>query len=101
LLSRRLGILHDRPHRALSDARATGDLFRVLVGAGRNLPEATVAEMRRVAAQAPGPLHAFLSDVMVRPGVDTQAPVDHEAPPAAPPRPSSTIRATSAPDGRS
>ncbi len=39
LLSRRLGITHERPHRALSDARATGDLFRVLVGAGRGLPE--------------------------------------------------------------
>jgi Rad3-related DNA helicase/DNA polymerase III epsilon subunit-like protein len=79
LLSRRLGIPHDRPHRALSDARATGDLFRVLVGAGRLLPEATLLEMRRVAAQAPGPLDAFLGDVMLRPGVDAAAPVDHSA----------------------
>jgi len=77
LLSRRLGILHERPHRALSDARATGDLFRVLVGASRNLPDATLVEMRRVAAQAPGPLDAFLADVMLRPGVDAAAPIDH------------------------
>ncbi len=55
LLSRRLGITHERPHRALSDAQATGDLFRILVGAGRSLPVETKGEMRRVAAQASGP----------------------------------------------
>ena len=73
LLSRRLGITHERPHRALSDARATGDLFRVLVGAGRGLPESTREEMRRVASQAPGPLQAFLGDILVRPDVDAYA----------------------------
>ena len=77
LLSRRLGISHDRPHRALSDARATADLFRVLVGAGRELPGATLVEMRRVASQAPGPLDAFLNHVMLRPAVEASAPVDH------------------------
>jgi Rad3-related DNA helicase/DNA polymerase III epsilon subunit-like protein len=88
LLSRRLGIPHERPHRALSDARATGELFRVLVGAGRRLPEPTLLEMRRVAAQAPGPLDAFLGDVMLRPGIDAPAPADHSvgAAPAAIPR---------------
>ena len=101
LLSRRLGIAHERPHRALSDARATGQLFRVLVGAGRSLPPATVAEMRRVASQAPGPLQAFLDDVMLRPGVDAEAPLDHEAAPAAPPAPGPAVRAASATDGRS
>jgi Rad3-related DNA helicase/DNA polymerase III epsilon subunit-like protein len=77
LLSRRLGISHDRPHRAISDARATADLFRVLVGAGRELPGATLVEMRRVASQAPGPLDAFLNHVMLRPAVEASAPVDH------------------------
>ena len=77
LLSRRLGITHERPHRALSDARATGDLFRVLVGAGRGLPESTREEMRRVASQAPGPLQAFLGDILVRPDVDALPPVDN------------------------
>ena len=80
LLSRRLGIAHDRPHRALSDAQATGDLFRVLVGAGRALPEPTRAEMRRVAAQAPGPLAGFLSDVMRRPGIEAPPLSDAKSP---------------------
>ncbi len=80
LLSRRLGITHDRPHRALSDAQATGDLFRLLVGAGRALPEPTRAEMRRVAAQAPGPLAGFLSDVMRRPGIEALPLIDAESP---------------------
>jgi Rad3-related DNA helicase/DNA polymerase III epsilon subunit-like protein len=101
LLSRRLGIAHDRPHRALSDARATGDLFRVLVGAGRSLPDATIAEMRRVASQSPGPLAAFLGDVMLRPGVDAGAPVDHAVGPGAPPPLRAAPLASAAPDGRS
>ena len=87
LLSRRLGIPHERPHRALSDAGATGDLFRVLVGAGRRLPAPTLAEMRRVASQAPGQLDAFLNDVLVRPGLEAVAPIDRAAvaaPPAVP-----------------
>lgn len=88
LLSRRLGIPHERPHRALSDARATGDLFRVLVGAGRSLPGATADEMRRVASQAAGPLQAFLDDVLLRPDVDADPPVDHnDVPVPAPFRP--------------
>jgi Rad3-related DNA helicase/DNA polymerase III epsilon subunit-like protein len=77
LLSRRLGIPHERPHRALSDARATGDLFRILVGAGRSLPDTTRDEMLRVASQAAGPLQAFLGDVLMRPDVEADAPVDH------------------------
>jgi DNA polymerase III epsilon subunit family exonuclease len=84
LLSRRLGIRHDRPHRALSDAQATGELFRTLVGAGRALPASTLTEMRRVATQAPGALQAFFDDVMVRPGLSAAAPVDRAVPPAAP-----------------
>ena len=98
LLSRRLGIRHDRPHRALSDARATGDLFRVLVGAGRKLPMPTLAEMRRVASQAPGPLDAFLNDVMDRPGLEAVPPVDHDATVSAtPPVPATAPRAEGTP----
>ncbi len=82
LLSRRLGIAHERPHRALSDALATGDLFRMLVGAGRALPDSTLGEMRRVATQAPGPLAEFLNDVMRRRGVEVDGP-----PAPAPPMP--------------
>ncbi len=80
LLSRRLGIAHERPHRALSDALATGDLFRMLVGAGRALPQPTQDEMRRVAAQAPGPLAEFLDDVMRRRGVVVEGPSAPAAP---------------------
>ena len=101
LLTRRLGIAHERPHRALSDARATGDLFRILVGAGRRLPEPTVGEMRHVAAQAPGPLDAFLNDVMLRPELDAIPPVDLASVPAPPPVPPATSRRTPAPDTRS
>ena len=82
LLSRRLGIQHERPHRALSDAQATGDLFRVLVGAGHALPGATLAEMRRVAALEQGPLAAFLTDLVGRDGVDALEPAVLAAPPA-------------------
>jgi Rad3-related DNA helicase/DNA polymerase III epsilon subunit-like protein len=74
LLSRRLGIAHERPHRALSDALATGDLFRMLIGAGRALPPDTRAAMRRIADQAPGPLATFLSDLVPRAGIDAPAP---------------------------
>ena len=81
LLSRRLGITHERPHRALSDALATGDLFRMLVGAGRALPASTQDQMRRVAAQAPGPLADFLDDVMRRRGVEVEAPRAAVVPP--------------------
>ena len=101
LLSRRLGIPHERPHRALSDARATGDLFRVLVGAGRRLPTPTLDEMRRVTSHAPGPLHAFLSDVMVRPELEAEPPFGH-APVSAPTPPSPPAgRNPAAPDRRS
>lgn len=82
LLSRRLGIPHERPHRALSDALATGDLFRVLVGAGRALPDGTQLEMRRVANQAPGPFATFLGDLLLRPGIDARALVEACPPPA-------------------
>ncbi|MGA7988087.1 MAG: helicase C-terminal domain-containing protein [Candidatus Dormiibacterota bacterium] len=94
LLSRRLGITHERPHRALSDALATGDLFRVLVGAGRALPPDTQTAMRRIAVQAPGPLFEFLSDVLVRPGVDAEAPSPVAE--ARIPAPTSTPRVTAA-----
>jgi Rad3-related DNA helicase/DNA polymerase III epsilon subunit-like protein len=92
LLSRRLGITHERPHRALSDALATGDLFRVLIGAGRALPEATQVEMRRVAAQAPGPLAEFLIDVVRRPGVEVEGPSATVPPAGALPTPAPTTQ---------
>jgi predicted DnaQ family exonuclease/DinG family helicase len=62
LLSADLGLEHARPHRALSDATATGALFTELVAIAQSLPRETVAEIRRVAAQADGPLSAFFTE---------------------------------------
>jgi Rad3-related DNA helicase/DNA polymerase III epsilon subunit-like protein len=59
-LSARLGLPHDRPHRALSDAEAAGALFAYLVDAARSLPAETLAAMRRVAGQSDGPVTVFL-----------------------------------------
>lgn len=93
LLSRRLGILHERPHRALSDALATGDLFRMLIGAGRLLPEATQSAMRRVAGQSTGPLAVFLGDLVRRPGLDAPVPPPPSPTPPPPAAPASTLTA--------
>src|ERR1019366_6645640 len=51
-LSRQLGLHHQRPHRALSDAQATAELFRWLLVEAASLRRTTFAEMHRVAAQA-------------------------------------------------
>jgi DNA polymerase III epsilon subunit family exonuclease len=59
-LCRRLGIPHERPHRALSDAEATAGLLRALLAAAAEIRPPTLAAMLRVAAQAPGPLTDFL-----------------------------------------
>jgi DNA polymerase III epsilon subunit family exonuclease len=59
-LGRRFDLRHERPHRALSDATATVDLFWTLLAETQALAPATLAEMRRVAAQAPGALAGFL-----------------------------------------
>jgi len=64
LLSGLLGLDHARPHRALSDASATGDLLVRLVELAGALDRATRAEMQRVAAQARGPLHAFFGELL-------------------------------------
>ena len=58
-LSRRLGLPHTRPHRALSDAEATGALFAVLLRRAQELPRSTLLEMRRVATPAGSPLGPF------------------------------------------
>src|SRR5262249_34098788 len=62
-LSASLAIEHSRPHRALSDASATGDLFVELVHVFNGLDRLTAREIRRVAAQTPGPLDAFFNGV--------------------------------------
>ncbi len=64
LLSAQLDIDHDRPHRALSDAETTAQLFRALVDAAEQLPEPLLVRMREVAAEAQGPLHDFFAEVV-------------------------------------
>lgn len=61
-LSRLLGLPHERPHRALSDAEATGALFAWLRDRAARLPAAVLRDMRRVAAVAGPPLHTFFVD---------------------------------------
>jgi DNA polymerase-3 subunit epsilon/ATP-dependent DNA helicase DinG len=58
-LARLLGLRHERPHRALSDAQATVALFERLLAEAATLREPTFAAMHRVAAQAPTPLLRF------------------------------------------
>lgn len=82
LLSAQLEIDHDRPHRALSDAETTAQLFRALVDAAERLPASLVGVMRQVAAEAQGPLHDFFAEV-VQPGAsvpaDASVPAEHSA----------------------
>jgi predicted DnaQ family exonuclease/DinG family helicase len=64
LLSVQLDIEHDRPHRALSDAETTAQLFRALLDAAERLPAPLLTQMRQVAAEAQGPLHDFFAKVV-------------------------------------
>ena len=103
-LSRRLGLPHTRPHRALSDAEATGALFAVLMRRAKELPRAALVEMRRVAAPAGSPLGPFFRAVAEsangQRGVGTSraastAPTPGPAPipPSAPPEAAGPARA--------
>jgi predicted DnaQ family exonuclease/DinG family helicase len=64
LLSEALEIVHDRPHRALSDAEATAMLFRHLVDKAESVPGTLLDALRRVAAEAPGALREFFDEVV-------------------------------------
>jgi predicted DnaQ family exonuclease/DinG family helicase len=62
-LARMLGLPHEQPHRALSDATATGALFGWLRNRAAELPDAVLRDVRRVAATAGAPLHGFFGEV--------------------------------------
>lgn len=64
LLSVQLDIAHDRPHRALSDAETTWQLFRHLADLAERMPATLLDSLRRVAAEAPGPLSDFFTGVV-------------------------------------
>jgi len=80
LLTRALGLDHSRPHRAHSDAAATGALFGRLLALADSLPGETLGLVRRVAGQADGPLHQFFA-ALVR-GGGVAAPPPARQPPA-------------------
>jgi DNA polymerase-3 subunit epsilon/ATP-dependent DNA helicase DinG len=89
VLARLLGLRHERPHRALSDAQATAELFRWLLLDAASLRAPTFAEMWRIAAQADTPLPRFFELAAEERGART--------PPAAPaPEPDPV---TAGPDG--
>ena len=66
-LSRELGLPHERPHRALSDAEATGALFAWLLQRARRLPPDVIGQLRRVAAPAGPALTTFFERVASMP----------------------------------
>ncbi|HZB98079.1 MAG TPA: 3'-5' exonuclease, partial [Candidatus Sulfotelmatobacter sp.] len=83
LLTLELGLGDHRAHRAYSDADATRRLFLMLAEVAAGLPTATVAEMRRVAAQGGGALEAFLSLPLLSsasPGVSAPRPSSASVP---------------------
>jgi DNA polymerase-3 subunit epsilon/ATP-dependent DNA helicase DinG len=96
VLGRLLGLRHERPHRALSDAQATAELFRRLLVDAASLRPATFQEMRRVAAQADTPLARFFElaeEERIHPAAAEETP---DAPPPTTPAP--TAPPPSAPD---
>jgi len=64
LLSAALGLGHDRPHRALSDADATRQLLLHLIATAARLPADVLRAMRDVAGQTDGALRTFFADVV-------------------------------------
>ena len=88
-LSVALGLTHDRPHRALSDAEATGALFARLADLAAALPLPVLREMQRVAGATSSPIARFL-DVVVQSRPPRPRPpgaIAAEHPGATPPAP--------------
>jgi ATP-dependent DNA helicase DinG len=80
LLSRALTIEHDRPHRALSDARATAELFARLAEVAESMAAPLLASMRDLVRGGSGPLADFLLTVVQGDG-DAVGPVRDGATP--------------------
>ena len=80
LLCKALGIPHERPHRAGSDAQATHGLLAALVNTAEALPISVLARMRALAAGSRTPLAEFLLELVRGPG---SAAVPAAAPPPA------------------
>ncbi|MBV8194950.1 MAG: DEAD/DEAH box helicase family protein [Candidatus Dormibacteraeota bacterium] len=75
-----LGLHHERPHRALSDAEATGALFALLVDVAAGLPRHVLREMQRVVGPAGGSLRAFFDEVVSSAAVSNRHPAAGDSP---------------------
>ena len=84
LLSTALGIVHDHPHRALSDADATRALLVHLLEVAANLPTAILHRIRSLVDPLPGGLREFFVNSVQGDGA---AGAEVAAPVASPPRP--------------
>ena len=84
-LSRSLDLLHDRPHRALSDAQATQMLLESLIETARALPVALRERVRELCAEGGWASGEFLARRMV-PGSPSAA-VGQKTPAPRPPLP--------------
>lgn len=104
-LSRQLGLRHQFPHRALSDADAARQLFLELREHGRGLPREVLTQMLEVADGWPHPVNHFLNEVhSAGPnGRNSLAPLVEAAvenpPEGAPTTDPQAIRALLGPDG--
>ena len=104
-LSRQLGLNHDDPHRALSDADAARQLFRYLWRFARGLPGELLERMLESTTGWSHPLHHFLREAQGAgpSGVDSLPPAAAAAPvparEAAPSTDPMAIRALLGPEG--
>jgi Rad3-related DNA helicase/DNA polymerase III epsilon subunit-like protein len=87
VLSRELSLDHSRPHRAGSDAVATGELFQLLSEEAGSLPPDTLAAVRSLAVQTDGPLAVFFERLAGRGGSAPPREVTPSPPPAPERRP--------------
>jgi ATP-dependent DNA helicase DinG len=63
-LSQRFGFLHDNPHRALSDALATRDLFLHLLGIIEGFDRSVLEQIKLLGGHANTPLGALVSRII-------------------------------------
>ncbi|WP_079479984.1 ATP-dependent DNA helicase DinG [Halobacillus salinus] len=63
-LSERLGMGHDRPHRALSDAQATSDLLLYLMERLKQLPERTLDYLLKIEPKLKSELRPFIQSAI-------------------------------------
>ncbi|KAF6509726.1 DinG family ATP-dependent helicase YoaA [Geobacillus stearothermophilus] len=73
-LAKQLGLRHDRPHQADSDAEVTAKLFIALLGRLHRLPLLTLEQLRRLARHLKSDIYSLLDAVIAE--KRKEAPVD-------------------------